>query len=105
MPLYVQYNAPILQSLNDYTVHALLATFSYAHWLQVQVEAKDTQLQQKDIQLQQNIIQLQQNDGQIEQLGTELQEKATQISRQQREIQMLRVCKSWLVKSLDQPKG
>ena len=55
--------------------------------MQTEMEAKDTQLQQKDTQLQQK-------DGQIQQQGTELQEKATQISRQQRELQTLRV-RNW----------
>ena len=61
-----------------YTI-IFIVVFSHAHWLQVEVEAKDTQLQQQD--------------GQIQQQGAELQEKATQISRQQRELQTLRVRK------------
>ena len=44
------------------------------------MEAKDTQLQQKD--------------GQIERQGAEIKEKATQISRQQRELQTLKV-RNW----------
>ena len=58
--------------------------------MQTEMEAKDAQLQQKDTQLQQK-------DGQIQQQGAELQEKATQISRQQRELQTLRV-RNWCMR-------
>ena len=63
-----------------YNVLALHVSY-FSHWLQVEMEAKDTQLQQKDTQLQQK-------DGQIQRQATELRERTL---RQQRELQMLRV--------------
>ena len=70
-----------------YNVLALHVSY-FSHWLQVEMEAKDTQLQQKDTQLQQKDVQLQQKDGQIQRQATELRERTL---RQQRELQMLRV--------------
>ena len=59
------------------------------HWLQVCMEAKETQLQQED--------------DQIQQLGRKLKEKDTEIERQQKELQRLMVCNCihvWLLCTL-----
>ena len=72
-----------------------IVVFSYAQAeMEFQLQQKDTQLQQKDTQLQQKDTQLQQKDTQLQRQGTELRERALQISRQQRELQTLRV-RNW----------
>ena len=57
------------------------------HWLQEEVESKDTQLLQKDGQLQEKDEQLRQKDSQLQEKDRQLQEKDGQTQHQRTELQ------------------
>ena len=61
--------------------------FSYTHWLQEEVESKDTQLLQKDGQLQEKDNQLRQKDRQLQEKDRQLQEKDEQLKQKDGQTQ------------------